>query len=89
MKKLYLFKRDLCSPCSFVYNHLKTINIEPDRLVNMSEDDPEGFEKAAKFQVMTVPAMVLHDEENDTFEKVTGADLGKINVLINKRFETQ
>jgi thioredoxin 1 len=77
-KTILKFSRPGCVPCSYVTNFLNDQGVQY-KEINVYEDT----DTANKFNIQSVPVVVLLDDEN-VEEMVFGYDVDQLNQLINK-----
>lgn len=71
--KIIVFKQNDCRPCealSVVMKH--DLEVEPDRVVNLSKPENDDLELASKYGVMATPVLVLTDDEGNLKREIRG-----------------
>ena len=79
MKLVKLFKNQ-CNPCEMVSNYLKDNGVEPHEQHNIMED----MNSAIKYGVMSVPVLILLDDEGNEVQRSTGFKPNEIEQLISQ-----
>lgn len=69
MAKLIKLYADWCGPCKVLGNMLKDSNIEHE---NVNIDSPDGEGLSLKYNVRTIPTMLVLDEDGNLLRKMTG-----------------
>lgn len=77
-KLIKLYKND-CAPCKLVENYLKDNNTAPDEEYNIMENS----EKAIQFSVMSVPVLILLDDEGNEIQRSIGFKPNEIEEIIS------
>ena len=79
MKLVKLFKNN-CDPCERVSNYLNDKGVEPNEQHNIMED----MDSAIKYGVMSVPVLILLDEEGNEVQRSIGFKPNEIEQMISQ-----
>lgn len=72
--KIIKFEQNNCPGCQKMEMFLDmVVNDKPDKTYNLSKE-PEAVEEAAKYGIMTLPALLLLDDEGKEVERIIGFD---------------
>ena len=69
MEKVIKLYADWCGPCKVLENMLKECNIKYE---NINIDTPDGEGLSLKYNVRSVPTILILDEDNNLVRKMTG-----------------
>ncbi|MGG0667893.1 thioredoxin family protein [Lederbergia citrisecunda] len=79
MEKLIKFEKEQCMPCRMVESLLKSKGIEA-----VKYDVLKDSELVEQYGIMSVPTVILLDDNNSEIQRVTGFKPAELEELISK-----
>lgn len=77
--KLLKFEKPGCGPCMMVQNHLDSKGVEAERI-----DAFDNPEQSAKYEIGTLPTLILVDENEKEVKRSIGFNPPEIDEMIEK-----
>lgn len=77
--KLYKFETKTCNPCKTVSMILNNLNI-PFQTIDI--DDEENEELVRKYDIMSVPTLILLDDNGEVVEQIINLNHSEIEGLV-------
>jgi thiol-disulfide isomerase/thioredoxin len=83
MKKVLKFFSKVCAPCRLMGKRLEELNnVE---IISIDINDPNNAELVKKYEVRSVPTIIILDENHNTFNKLIGVvTTDKLKEAINE-----
>lgn len=83
MKKVLKFFSKVCAPCRLMGKRLEELNnVE---IISIDINDPNNAELVKKYEVRSVPTIIILDENHNTLNKLIGVvTTDKLKEVINE-----